>query len=398
MENKDKKKIGIVFSIILLMGIFFDWTKGNVMKEGIIMRNDVGEKEEEINLILNMEGYKDSYEYLLEVEAMRVTEEQAKGYFAGAIQEIEEDFRQLGSVVPRKEAYQSGIVEAEWSFEPWNVVKADGTVEQKNIQEDGLLISASVTLSCGEYEQIYQFSFELEPKELSVEEKVLAELDDWVAKEMEKEGEQALQLPLELEGIALQWSAKSDSFTLKILVLEIIAIVLIWYLQKKKQEAAKRKLDESMELDYPDIVEQLALLLGAGMTIRQAWNRIATRYTDKRQKKQVLEKPVFERIVQMNRRLSEGESERIVYQKFADEVGLMDYHRLIRSLLGNLEKGLAGTQNFLEQESRRAYEQRINYAKKLGEEASTRMLLPLMIMMVIVMAIAMIPAMLSFSI
>ena len=50
----------------------------------------------------------------------------------------------------------------------------------------------------------------------------------------------------------------------------------------------------------------------------------------------------------------------------------------------------------MEQESKQAYEQRILQAKKLGEEASTRMLLPLMLMMMVVMAIVMVPAMLSF--
>lgn len=106
----------------------------------------------------------------------------------------------------------------------------------------------------------------------------------------------------------------------------------------------------------------------------------------------------MEHVVAMNRRMTEGENERIAYQRFADEVGLVCYHRLIRLLLGNLEKGSSGIAQSLEQEGRLAYEQRIHQAKKLGEEASTRMLIPLMCMMLVVMAIVMLPALLSFSI
>ncbi len=398
MESKDKKKIGIIFFIILVIAIVLDLTQENIGEDGVILRNPIGEADEEIALMLELEGYEEVYEYLLEVKAMRVTEEQAEGYFTRAICEIDEEFQEMGSVIPLKEAYQAGLVAAEWSFEPWNVINADGTVVQEKIPEEGLVVSAGVTLSCGEYQKMYQFSFELEPRELSVEERVFNALEAWIASELQKEGEQELRLPEELEGVALSWTKKQDSLFVKILFLEAIALFALWYLQKKKQEEEKKKLDESIEMDYPDVVEQLALLLGAGMTIRQAWNRIATRYSDKRQKNQVSEKPVFEKIVQMNRRLVEGESESSAYQMFADEIGLMSYQRLIRSLLRNMEKGSTEMYVFLDQESHRAYEQRIHYAKKLGEEASTRMLLPLMLMMFVVMAIAMLPAIVNFSI
>lgn len=398
MESKDKKKIGIIFFIILVIAIVLDLTQENIGEDGVILRNPIGEADEEIALMLELEGYEEVYEYLLEVKAMRVTEEQAEGYFTRAISEIDEEFQEMGSVIPLKEAYQAGLVAAEWSFEPWNVINADGSVVQEKIPEEGLVVSAGVTLSCGEYQKMYQFSFELEPRELSVEERVFNALEAWIASELQKEGEQELRLPEELEGVALSWTKKQDSLFVKILFLEAIALFVLWYLQKKKQEEEKKKLDESIEMDYPDVVEQLALLLGAGMTIRQAWNRIATRYSDKRQKNQVSEKPVFEKIVQMNRRLVEGESESSAYQMFADEIGLMSYQRLIRSLLRNMEKGSTEMYVFLDQESHRAYEQRIHYAKKLGEEASTRMLLPLMLMMFVVMAIAMLPAIVNFSI
>ena len=52
----------------------------------------------------------------------------------------------------------------------------------------------------------------------------------------------------------------------------------------------------------------------------------------------------------------------------------------------------------MEQESENALEERKALACKLGEEAGTKMLLPLMMMLGIVIAIIMIPAMLSFQI
>ena len=108
------------------------------------------------------------------------------------------------------------------------------------------------------------------------------------------------------------------------------------------------------------------------------------------------EKVAYEGIVKMNRRMQEGENEKKAYQEFASEMKNVSYHRLIRLLIGNLEKGSRGMCAVLEQESKQAYEQRVLRAKKAGEEASTRMLMPLMLMMLVVMTIVMAPAMVDF--
>lgn len=39
-----------------------------------------------------------------------------------------------------------------------------------------------------------------------------------------------------------------------------------------------------MKLDYAEVVSKLLILLGAGMSLKQAWNRISAQYSDKRQK------------------------------------------------------------------------------------------------------------------
>lgn len=398
MDKKTRRRTGAVCMVLLLITIVMDATGEGVIRDGMLVRNGIGEDDEEIQLILDMNDGEQTYEYDVTVEPMRVTKEQADGYFAGAVAEIEADFQLIEELVPVSASYQKGLVDASWTFVPRGIVTQDGGVVWEEIPEDGVIVSAEVILECGEYEQIYQFAFMLEAPVLSTEEKVIQALDAWMETEMQKEGEEMVILPEELEGVRLQWSSKTESLTGKMVLLEILMVVCLWYIQKKQKEQEKRNINRSMELEYPEIIEQLALLLGAGMTIRQAWNRIATRYFDKRQKEQTRENLIMEHVVAMNRRMTEGENERIAYQRFADEVGLVCYHRLIRLLLGNLEKGSSGIAQSLEQEGRLAYEQRIHQAKKLGEEASTRMLIPLMCMMLVVMAIVMLPALLSFSI
>ena len=92
-----------------------------------------------------------------------------------------------------------------------------------------------------------------------------------------------------------------------------------------------------------------------------------------------------------------GEKERIAYERFAMELDVVCYRRLVRVLIGNLEKGSGDIGAYLEEESKKAYEERVLLAKKLGEEASTKMLFPLMLMMLLVMGIVMAPAIIRFS-
>ena len=134
------------------------------------------------------------------------------------------------------------------------------------------------------------------------------------------------------------------------------------------------------------------------MTTRQAWNRIGDQYSFKRKSNLQPQRLVYEAILRMNRRLTEGETERIAYQKFSEESPAGCYRKLMRILLGNLEMGTQGISIRLEEESRQAFDQKILQAKKRGEEISTKMLVPLMGMLLIVMGIIMLPALMQFQI
>lgn len=401
MEKKDIQKLIVTFVLILLVGIAIDLSQNASKQENIIYRNEIGEESAEKDLAFSIEGVEGTFDYSIEVEAMRPTQEQAKLYLDQAIAEIEKNFSHLSftkreTELPLKENYVKNKVSAKWEIFPWEVVKTDGTIDYEEISEDGCLVNLSVNLLCGEYEKIYQFSVEIPYLEKSQTEKIFDAMEDWIMSQMEQEGTDKLILPTELLGKRIIWAEEKRNLTLRILMLEGAAIVVLILATKKKREADEKKRVQLLDADYPEVVGQLTLLLGAGMNIRQTWNIIATRYLDNRQKGMADAKIAYEGIVKMNRKIQEGENEKIAYQEFADEMKNAGFHRLIRLLIGNLEKGAKGICTVLEQESKLAYEQKIMQAKKAGEEASTRMLMPLMLMLLVVMTIIMIPAMVDF--
>lgn len=58
-----------------------------------------------------------------------------------------------------------------------------------------------------------------------------------------------------------------------LLVGTCVVFVLEWRKKERKRQAEKLR-QRKLQREYPQLVEQLALLIGSGMTIRRAWERI----------------------------------------------------------------------------------------------------------------------------
>ena len=105
---------------------------------------------------------------------------------------------------------------------------------------------------------------------------------------------------------------------------------------------------------------------------------------------------VYEEMAYACHEMHSGIPEAEAYERFGKRCQLPEYIRLGSVLSQNLKKGSAGLTELLEKEAADSMVQRKNQAKKIGERAGTKLLLPMMLMLGIVLAILMIPAFLSF--
>ena len=64
-----------------------------------------------------------------------------------------------------------------------------------------------------------------------------------------------------------------------------------------------------LELEYPDLVSKLALLLGAGMTLQGAFRKIAGAYGQKRTQNKTAEMPAYEEMLVACRQMESGVGE-----------------------------------------------------------------------------------------
>lgn len=375
-----------------------------------VRRQKTGEGSRDEEFILNAGEVIKDYSYPVTVEEQKLTEEEARTVLLGAKEEIDCSFfgenengeqETAGYVtqnVKPQTVYQDGLVEAEWFFSDYQIVDAEGIIQQEELPEAGVLIEAEAVLSCGSYEEEYRFGFRVYPKALDEKEQLLKQIDQAIRESQEKQGEEYLELPEEIAGQTLSWEQPKEHYAFKLAGVMAAVIVLGNVAQREKKKENQKKREEQLKLDYPEMVSKLTVLLGAGMSVKQAWNKISAQYRVEKQNKKEQTRLVYEEMMKTSREMEDGVSERIAYQRFADRTGVLVYRRFVRLLLQNMSKGALGLYALLEQETQNAYLERKNLAKKRGEEAGTKMLFPMMLMLGIVMAIVLVPALISFQV
>ena len=130
------------------------------------------------------------------------------------------------------------------------------------------------------------------------------------------------------------------------------------------------------------------------MTVKKAWRKITEGYM--KEKEDENERYVYEEMRQTCHEMDSGVAELEAYRRFGERCGQVKYKTLATLLIQNLQKGSRQMADMLERESVEAWEERKRKARVLGEAAATKLLFPMMLMLIVVMAIVMIPAFLSF--
>lgn len=400
-----KKIIGILIAgvLILLLAGAMEVSNRTMEGDNLLMRGNMGDGEEEISLVLDAQGVLEDYPYSITVEERIPTYEEVTEWFAQAKKEIDDSFCRSGETLSRvtecvqiQKSYVDGRVSAEWYFDDYDLIDVEGKLIDDMLDEEGSVIGVQVELRCDEYCELYCFSFMAYPRELNQEEQLLASVRRDIEEKQAERGADRLELPGEVDGIALQWHEEKQHMVLKVLLMELLFVFLIPLVRLEKEKKERKERAGRLLLGYPDMISKLTVLVGSGMSVKQAWNRISARYSDKRQKNKAVLNPVYEEMLKTSREMEAGESERTAYQRFGERTGLHEYHRFVRILIQNLQKGTGGLCELLEKESETAFEERRMLAKKLGEEAGTKMLFPLILMMGIVMAIVIAPAIIGF--
>ena len=282
-----------------------------------------------------------------------------------------------------------------WDFGESELIDILGNVHNENLKENRN-IDIEVSLSYETYEESYIIPITVCPKILSNDERLLKGLIDKIAiadkESIQKDG---YTLPDTYDGKSLIYHY-GEAFNFNIIPIMGTVIAILLYLQEKEKERrSTEKRKRELMKDYPDIVSKLIVFIGAGLSVRQSWESIVIDYENEC-KENNERRYAYEEMVKALAKLKTGIYENTVYKDFGRSCGLRQYMKLASLLEQNRRNGLANLHSLLSMESQSAWDERINLARREGEELNTKLLLPLFMMLLIVMMIIIVPALLIF--
>lgn len=366
---------------------------------GEIKRREPGKGELETEAVFYLQQEDTEYPITLKIAERKYLKSEEQNLIQAAIAEIEETFcgendslENIASNPRIAESYQDGAVAAEWMFSDRELISEEGEINQDELKDEARQAEALVTLRCGETEENYGFSFCIIPKEKNRKEKAIAEIRENLASQ--EESNAVVTLPNRVGGQAIQWKSPPSGLPAELLGLGVLVAAAAFYTEKEQKEKKLLRRKNHLFLAYPEFVSKLSLLLGAGMSISKALRKMDQMYQKRKAADGRIE-DVYEELYHMICEMDNGMGEIRAYQEFSEACDLQPYRKLASLLISGQKVGNRRLLEQLNEEADRIFAERKNAARKLGEEAGTKMLIPMMLMLLIVMGIVIIPAFLS---
>ena len=184
-------------------------------------------------------------------------------------------------------------------------------------------------------------------------------------------------------------SGKEGGPDIAYVVFCILFITAIVILHDRELEKKLKERRFSINMDFPGFLNKLMLLINAGLTIKKAWEKIALENTKNSDFYMEVSMVIYE--------INSGKPELKAYEDFARRCRTTQVSRFVAILLQNIRKGNEEMVSILRVLSNECWDLRKNAVRKICEEASVKMILPLMLMFIAILIIVASPAILALS-
>lgn len=380
---------GLIVSAILWIK---DGTQTKIV-ENCIERNVYGDGEKDVTLIA--EDSVGTYEIALSVKERLYNESELNMLLERFLPLLEKtilgenaSFDNVSYNFKLVNCLEGFPFEVEWQTDG-EYVDSEGKLMQ-NILDKPKLVEITAVISCDTYEVHHElscmiYSKAIQPSQEELITEALQKIQD------ETRNEKFMTLPSEMNAEQINWSYKKNSTGILLLIATPLLVLVIYFGTDKdlKKQVADR--EEQLKIDYPEIVSALALLIGAGMTVPNAWQRVVKDY-QKRMQKTGRKRFAYEEMLLTVYEMESGITQTKAYERFGRRCRAQSYNRLAAMLSQNVRKGATNLAVLLREEAVYAFEDRKHTARRLGEKAGTKLLMPMMMLLCMIMVIIMIPA------
>ena len=390
MKRYGKYVICIVVGGVCYLAAEMLGQETDFVESGRLYRNPCGQGEAAYKV--DVDGLEEPFSIELFLPEQELSEER----FQAAIQEMAELLmeRMVGENPSLQEVYgnlnlvkelpEYGV-EVSWQSDHPEIVGNDGIVSVEEAAE----VYLEATLYNGSFSEVLEIPILVFPAQASLEERFRLVLEDVIQQNPEQE---EVILPTEFEGKEVQYR-NSDKTSNGLFLLLGIAAAVCMFLKEKEDDALARKVrEEQLMEDYPEFVYQLLILIGAGYSAKAAWKKVSERYEED---KEMMKRPLRKELQVTLNQIETGVPEVRAYIEFGRRCGNRKYMKFASLLESSISTGGKNLRKLLEDEVKEAFELRTDIARRKGEEASAKLLLPSFVMLGVVMVMVMAPAFLT---
>ncbi len=339
----------------------------------------------------------------VEVGPRIYTEQEAERVFEEIMEGMEEKIRgknpslmEVREDLKLPSRWEDSGVRLLWYSEDPEWISATGKIE-KTVEEPQN-VQLQVHMSAGKYQAEYLIFLRLMPVIQTDEEALRSGLIKEIAsREESAQSEPWMELPETYEGRRLTYRKKEENLYAVIPILGVVMAVLLFSQESAEQKKKEKLREKELLMDYAELVSKLMVLIGAGLTVRSAWERMVRDYESALDGKRIKRRVAYEEMRQTSFEIANGISESVAFREFGRRCGVQQYLKLSSLLEQNRRSGMKNLRAILTAEMEDAFEARKNLARTMGEEAGTKLLAPLFMMLGIVMVMIMVPAMMSMG-
>ena len=404
MKRLNKKHKYMIFVLILgvlfSVGIFIaDRNNSNIVDGNRILRNEFGRGNYVVNLLFNHEDIDGDMDVL--INEREYTEDELDGLLDGAYEDIKtvmlrdnKSLEEITGDIALPLSIEGYPFDLRWSISDEDVIDRNG----KLMCEEGCMkthsLIATVVLLYNDYRQMLNYELKVVPKSYSAREINYFEIKRQINEAVDESSEsEIILLPAEYAGKPISYKEGIPQNSVVMLVVTFVLAVVVGICVDYDDKKQKRQIYEKLEDKYVIFAERLKLYMISGLTVRNAFFEIRRNLEGEDEKENAL---LLNRLnVACNKYVNGCMEEEIINDFGSSCEG--SYRKLAYLLVVNLKKGNDKLIALMEEEVTKANAHRKERARKRGDEASVKLLFPMMGMLLVVMALIILPAYLDFS-
>ena len=340
---------------------------------GITVQLSDGEQTTEVVVEVGSRSLTDAEFESISDEAVRTLEKE----IVGQNQSLDQVTKDL--VFSEKDS--TGCLEISWDTDALAVIGRNGEVRREDLEER-TTVQITARLTDGIRTKEGHFRATVIPiKDTETElQRALKQLSRM--EEASREDSEFL-LPEQVDGVTVSQNRQSKKDMIcNVYFMVILTAGILFFLQGSREKEKLKKREERLQSVFYRFVKRLTLLLGAGESLQGALGTAAA----------VEEQFLTPEVQYTVNRIRTGSHEPKAYADLGRSLGLQSYVRLFSTISTAAPRGSSQLLNLLEQEVRDAEAEAKESARRKGEQASQKLLLPMMILMIVVIGIVLFPA------